>query len=121
MQLIEQTEPLSCHLQDLSLGGLSLTLADASQAQDFSYRLVVLQLSLPLVTINSVNREYMPVQLDLLGAIRGVETMPSSATLHIRFLQRLPAELALYLADLERRCIELQGPLAGSVQEALSK
>lgn len=112
MQILQQATPLQCYLQDFSLGGFCLTLPDGLPDDSLAHRLVSLRVALPVVTIHSVERQYLPLHLHLFSAVRSTGSLSQPPTIHVRFLQRLPEEIAPYLADLERRCVELQHPLS---------
>lgn len=111
MKRIEQTPPMTCSLQDISLGGACLTVPQEPESEELLHRVVLLHIALPPVTVESVEREYFPVNLHLLSVIRGIRRATEPATLHVRFLKRLPDDLTPYFADLERLFLEQQHPL----------
>jgi hypothetical protein len=80
---------LSSTLEDISLGGVCLTLASTSKAEELLHRLVLLNIALP----SAPAALYPSLTLQLLGGIRGVRSTSSGQLLHIRFLKRLPKEV----------------------------
>ena len=111
MKRIEQTPPLTCDLLDISLGGACLSMPEHPQSEALLHRVLLVHMSLPLAMIESIEREYFPLNLHMLSVIRDTRLTTQTPTLHVRFLKRLPDELAPYFADLERLFLEQQRPL----------
>jgi hypothetical protein len=111
MQLLQQTPAIPCDLQDISLGGMCLTLSREHEPQAFLQRLIFLHLSFPSLATDSLAHTYFSLHLDLFSTVREVKTTTRPLILYIRFLRRLPEELEPYLANLERCYLKQQIPL----------
>jgi hypothetical protein len=85
----DASPPLTGSLKDLSLGGACVTLADLPQLDELLQRVILLSMTLPRIPVGTTSLQLM---LQPLGIVRNVRTTVSPATLHIRFLQRLPKE-----------------------------
>ena len=112
--LIDQGEdapPLTCSLSDISLGGVCLTVAGTPPPAVLTPRVVTLRLTLPGIAPTDAEPPAHPLHLSLLGVVRRVHTVRRSSTLHIRFLQRLPALLDTVFAALEQHFLRIKGPL----------
>ncbi len=90
MRGFDASPPLTGSLKDLSLGGACVTLADLPQPNDLLQRVLLLRMTLPRIPLGTTSLQLM---LHPLGIVRNVRTTVSPATLHIRFLQRLPKEV----------------------------
>ena len=86
----DASPPLTGSLKDLSLGGACVTLADLPQPDELLQRVILLRMTLPRIPLDTTSLQLM---LQPLGIVRNVRTTVSPATLHIRFLQRLPKEM----------------------------
>lgn len=96
------TPALSCTLEDISLGGVCLALANDAWSEELLHRLVLLNIALP----NAPEALYPSLTLQLLGGIRGVRSASSVQLLHIRFLKRLPKEVDELLEHLEGSAVK---------------
>lgn len=108
MQDIEDAAPLSCHLQDISPGGLALTLQEGPQADLAMNRLSLVRIALPYVACGMTKVHFT---LQLFGLIRGLSNHGTPQRVHIRFLHRLPTEMGVVFSHLERRYLRHQAPL----------
>ena len=107
----EDASPLTCSLYDISLGGVCLTVQGTPPAV-MTQQFVTLQIILPGIAPTSAEDQTDPLHLSLLGVVRHVRAVRRSSTLHIRFLQRLPAALDTVFAALEQRFLRTKLPLA---------
>lgn len=108
MQDVESSTPLSCRIQDISPGGMAVTLPEGPQADIAMNRLSLVQVALPYVACGMTRVHFT---LQLFGLIRGISDHGAPRRLHLRFLHRLPAEMAVVFAHLERRYLQRQSPL----------
>jgi hypothetical protein len=90
----------ACQLHDISLGGVCLTLPTALPTEELLSKLIYLDLSLPVAASVPAGEAGVSLRLQLFGLVRGMRTTTTPATLHIRFLKRLPAELNACFAAL---------------------
>jgi hypothetical protein len=100
---IEAPTGLRGSLNDLSLGGASVTSAEPLSPESWAYRVISVRLTLPGLEAEPPDPEVPPMILDVLGVTRQVEATTSRCTLHLRFLARLPEACAAYFERLERR------------------
>ncbi len=91
----------SCGLRDISCGGISLSLTGEPPQERFSQSLLLLQIPLPPVTVDS-DEESVAFTLKIFGVIRAIRSVPSSLVLHIQFLERLPEEFDALFKHMER-------------------
>jgi hypothetical protein len=95
--------PLPCGLCDISLGGVGLTLPGLPAPAIDRGQILQLQLRLPGVASDAASPAQAPLHLQLLGEVRHVQQTALPWTLHVRFLQRLPAVVNGLFAALAQR------------------
>jgi hypothetical protein len=94
----EASPPLPCRLRDLSLGGVGLTVQGTPPPELDVQGLVQLDLTVPGRAATEPAQAWHPVHLCLYGAVRRINMAPRMWTVHLRFLQRLPAVLESHFA-----------------------
>jgi hypothetical protein len=92
---------LSCHVRDLSPGGIAVILNALEPPVSWCHGVTLLQLVLPANLAEPPAHGCPPLTLDLFGLLRAIETAGPPWLLHFRFLQRLPEVCAQYFAALE--------------------
>jgi hypothetical protein len=107
MQLLTDAPTLSCHLKDIALGGVCLTLDSPQRPEELLHSLLLLHLALPV----ALSTGTLHLTLEPFGVIRGVRSVGQPRSLHVRFVQRLPDALTTLLAHLESHFLEQQRPL----------
>lgn len=108
----EDTPPLTCSLADISLGGVCLMVTGTPPPAVVTQRVVTLRLTLPGIAPTDDEPPTNPLQLSLLGVVRHLRPARRSSTLHMRFLQRLPAAMDTVFAALEQHFLRTKRPLA---------
>ena len=117
MESFEGLNSVACALDNISLGGVCLTLKNALNSQDLTHRLVLLAVSLPGIAKHKDPLTSGPLTLKVLGVIKQTRNTPSALILHIRFLRRLPLEVGRLLRRLEDHSLDEQTPLTIAVSD----
>lgn len=96
MPLLETTAGFACRLRDLSTGGACLTCDSVQQPDTLPHRLLWAHINLPI----EIAFHTWYLTLKPLGVVCAVRPTDQGWTLHVRFVKRLPHEIATLFTHL---------------------